>query len=65
MLVITRKAGQKVFVGDNIIITIVRIKGDRVRLGIQAPTRVPIKREELKATPPRREAGTQSRYAPS
>lgn len=47
MLVLTRKASQRIVVGDNITITIVRVDGNRVRLGIDAPPNVSIQRSEL------------------
>jgi carbon storage regulator len=47
MLVLSRKSGQQVFLGDNIRITVVAIEGNRVRLGFTAPPDVSIKREEL------------------
>ena len=50
MLVLTRKNGQKIQIGDQITITIVRVKGKSVRVGIDAPEDVRIVRSEL---PPR------------
>lgn len=47
MLVLTRRFGQKIFVGDDIVITIVAINGQAVRVGIEAPTEIPIYRQEV------------------
>lgn len=47
MLVLTRKEQQKIYVGDDVKVTVCEIRGDRVRLGIDAPPAVPILREEL------------------
>jgi carbon storage regulator len=49
MLVLSRKNGEKILIGDNISITVVEIDHNKVRLGIEAPREVPIYREELKA----------------
>jgi carbon storage regulator len=47
MLVLSRKRGEAIVVGDNIRISIVEVQGNRVRLGIEAPTSVRVRREEL------------------
>lgn len=47
MLVLSRKESQQIRLGDSIVLTIVRLTGDRVRLGIEAPDDVVILREEL------------------
>jgi len=47
MLVLTRKKGQSIMVGEDIEITIVDIQGDQVRLGIEAPKTVAIHRKEV------------------
>lgn len=47
MLVLSRCRDEKIFIGDNITVTIVDIRGDKVRLGIQAPTEIPVHREEV------------------
>ncbi len=47
MLVLTRKPGESVTIGDNIKITIIEIKGRQVRLGIEAPRDMTIHREEV------------------
>jgi carbon storage regulator len=47
MLVLSRKQGEEVVIGDNIRLTVVAIRGGRVRLGFTAPPDVAIQREEL------------------
>lgn len=49
MLVLTRKLGESVTIGDSIKISIIDIKGRQVRLGIQAPASMAIHREEIYA----------------
>jgi len=48
MLVLTRKAGESVYIGQDISVTIVKVNGRQVRLKIDAPREVPILREELR-----------------
>jgi carbon storage regulator len=47
MLVLTRKAGEKIHIGSGITITVVEVRGAKIRLGIDAPEDVPIFRAEL------------------
>ena len=47
MLVLTRKPGEKIHIGSGITITVVEVKGNKIRLGIDAPEDVPIYRAEL------------------
>ena len=47
MLVLSRKVGERILVGDDIAITVVRLTSGGVRLGIEAPPEVPVVREEL------------------
>lgn len=47
MLVLTRKESQRIQIGDNITITVVRVQGNKVRIGIEAPAELPICREEI------------------
>ncbi|WP_298229199.1 carbon storage regulator CsrA [Gryllotalpicola sp.] len=47
MLVLTRKLGESIVIGDSITITVVDIKGDAIRLGIDAPREVRVQRSEL------------------
>lgn len=48
MLVLSRKVGERVLIGDQIAVTIVRIQGGGVRLGIEAPPNLVVVRAELK-----------------
>ena len=47
MLVLSRKLGEKILIGDSIVLTVVKIDRNQVRLGIQAPSGVSILRQEL------------------
>jgi carbon storage regulator len=47
MLVLTRKKGERVMVGDDIVVTIIDVRGDGVRIGFDAPRGVPIQRAEV------------------
>ncbi len=47
MLVLSRKKNESIVIDDKIVITIVEIRGDKVRLGIEAPKEVPVHREEV------------------
>ncbi len=47
MLVLSRKAGERICIGDGIVIAVQKIRGDQVRLGIEAPEKVAIFREEV------------------
>ena len=47
MLVLSRKLGEKIYIGENVCITVVDIDRGKIRLGIEAPRDVPIYREEL------------------
>ncbi len=47
MLVLSRKVGERILIGQDIAITVVRVSGGGVRLGIEAPNDLPVVREEL------------------
>ena len=47
MLVLTRRAGESVMIGDDVTITVLEARGDVIRLGIQAPRDVQVHREEV------------------
>jgi carbon storage regulator len=47
MLVLSRKATEKIVIGENITITVVEIRGDRIRIGIEAPKDVTVDRAEV------------------
>ena len=47
MLVLSRHRDESIMIGDDVVVTIVDIRGDKVRLGIDAPTTVPVHRQEV------------------
>lgn len=47
MLVLTRRVGEEIIIGENIRVKIVSIKGDRIRVGIEAPNNVSVDRAEI------------------
>lgn len=47
MLVLSRKKNEKIMIGDDVIIEVIEIRGDKIRLGIEAPKETPVHREEV------------------
>ncbi len=47
MLVLSRHRDESIMIGDDVVVTIVDIRGDKVRLGIQAPNDIPVHRQEV------------------
>jgi carbon storage regulator len=47
MLVLSRKLGEKIVIGDNIVVTVVKIDRNQIRIGIEAPQEVAVFREEI------------------
>lgn len=47
MLVLSRKKNESIVIDDRIVLTVVEIRGDKVRLGIEAPREVPVHRKEI------------------
>jgi len=47
MLVLSRHRDESIIIGDNIVITVVDVRGDKVRLGIDAPKEIPVHRQEV------------------
>jgi carbon storage regulator len=47
MLILTRRPGERVVIGDEVLVTVMGVSGHTVRLGIEAPSGVPIYREEI------------------
>ncbi len=60
MLVLSRHRDESIIIGDNIVVTVVDVRGDKVRLGIDAPTEIPVHRQEVyEAIQKERQAGQQ------
>jgi carbon storage regulator len=47
MLVLSRKLGEKIVIGENIVITVVKIDRNQIRIGVEAPSDIPVYREEI------------------
>ncbi len=47
MLVLSRQRDQSIIIGDNVVITVVDVRGDKVKLGIQAPKEISVHRQEV------------------
>ena len=47
MLILTRRVGETIVIGDDVIVTVLGIKGNQVRIGINAPKEVPVHRQEI------------------
>lgn len=47
MLIITRRPGEKVMIGDDVVVEVIEVSGSSVRIGIAAPKSIPVYREEI------------------
>lgn len=47
MLILTRRVGETLMIGDNVSVTVLRVKGNQVRLGVNAPRDISVHREEI------------------
>ncbi len=47
MLILTRRQGESIIVGDNVRITVISVKGNQVRIGVEAPRSVSVQRQEI------------------
>ena len=67
MLILTRRVGETVMIGDEVTVTVLGVKGNQVRVGVNAPKTVSVHREEIYERIPREEkgdsAGNDSEYA--
>ncbi len=47
MLILTRRVGESLIIGDDVIVNVLGVKGNQVRIGVEAPKNVPVHREEI------------------
>jgi carbon storage regulator len=47
MLILTRRVGETLMIGDDVTVTVLGVKGNQVRIGVSAPKTVPVHREEI------------------
>ena len=64
MLILTRRVGESVMIGDNVTVTVLGVKGNQVRLGVNAPRDVAVHREEIYERI-KTESGADERGSPS
>jgi carbon storage regulator len=64
VLVLTRRANQRIMIGQDVVITVLEIRGDQVRLGIRAPRSVEVHREEVFLEVTRTATGARRERAP-
>lgn len=59
MLILTRRVGESLIIGDNVTITVLGVKGNQVRIGINAPKDVAVHREEILRRMAREQGGSE------
>jgi len=65
MLILTRRVGETVMIGNDVTVTVLGVKGNQVRVGINAPKNVAVHREEIYERIKREQQGEQSDESPS
>ena len=60
MLILTRRVGETVMIGDNVTVTVLGVKGNQVRVGVNAPKEIAVHREEIYERIKREQTNNQS-----
>ena len=47
MLILTRRVGESLIIGDDVVVTVLEVKGNQIRVGVDAPRNVPVHRKEI------------------
>ncbi|MDX1572193.1 MAG: carbon storage regulator CsrA [Xanthomonadales bacterium] len=58
MLILTRRVGETLMIGDDVTVTVLGVKGNQVRIGVDAPKHIPVHREEIYERIKREQAGS-------
>jgi carbon storage regulator len=61
MLVLSRKKNEQIVIDENVVVTVLQIRGDRIRVGIEAPEDVPVHRKEVQEAMKREQAQKKAR----
>jgi len=65
MLILTRRVGETLMIGDNVTVTVLGVKGNQVRIGVNAPKEISVHREEIYQRIQQEKAGGAPRSEPS
>lgn len=62
MLILSRKLNEQIVIRGNIVVTVIAIRGNHVRLGVEAPREIPVNREEILNSPKQKRPATKASH---